>query len=199
MKHFFKKNKHHLGLWALSGLILLWSTIWLNSLENKTKPDSLLPSVTLNAISSSFLSPENNQPIVVSLDTNKTLPVSSTVEKSAEFLTTSSAKQENQEYNVTFEFISSGNEKKFHVAIMEDETVYQAMLQLKKEQGLIFEVQDYSGLGVFVESINDVANNPKENQFWIYYINNKAATTGISLTKLHHNDLITWRYENGKF
>lgn len=190
-----------MGIWALSGLILLWSTIWLNSLEKKTK-ENFFPSVNnLTGIASSSLSDVNKQ-VKPADDTLRVVSSSPVIKESINSFavsTSSIAEQEKQENLVTFEFISPNSEKRFQIAIMENETVYQAMLRLKEKSGLVFEVKDYSGLGVFVESINGLTNNPKENQFWIYYLNNKTAITGVSLTKLHFNDLITWRYENRKF
>ncbi len=200
MKHIFKKHKHHLGIWALSGLILLWSIIWLNDIEKKTKEQRLPPPTTpiaTSSLSSAVIKNQSSTATVAASVADKILLP--TKFSTSSFATSSTAKQENKENLATFEFISPSNEKKLQIAIAENETVYQAMLRLKQEQGLSFEVKDYSGIGAFVESIDGLANNPKENQFWIYYLNGKVATMGISLTKVHYNDLITWRYENSKF
>jgi len=196
MKHFFRKNKHHLGLWALSGLILLGSTFWLNSLEKKEKEQQVIsPKVLVNTISSS-VSAVDDQETILNKASNILPEETPSVTSSSVFLSLEPEKKENL---VTFQFISPSEEKKMQIAIVENETVYQVMLRLKQEQSLVFEVKDYSGVGVFVESINNLASNSRENKFWMYYLNGKTANTGISLTKLHYNDLITWHYEEGKF
>jgi len=201
MIHFLKKNKHHFGLWALSGLVLLWSVIWLNSLEKKTR-EHLSPQLAAQIItaSSSLLSANNRVFTTKNIVASDVIQVLPPAKEPASFSSTSLAiGQEEQKNLVTFQFINPSGEKKFQASIVENETVYQVMLRLKEKQGLIFEVKDYSGLGAFVESIDGLSNNPKKNQFWIYYLNGKAAIAGVSLTKLHYNDLITWHYEDGKF
>ncbi|MCX6779475.1 MAG: DUF4430 domain-containing protein [Candidatus Magasanikbacteria bacterium] len=196
MKQFFKKNKHHFGLWALSGLILLGSTFWLNSLEKKEKEQQVISPKVLVSTTSSLVSVVGDQEKTLN-KVSGTSPLTTSSATSSAVL--SSVEPEKKENLVTFQFISPGEEKKMQITIVEDETVYQVMLRLKQEQGLVFEVKDYSGVGVFVESISNLANNSRKNKFWMYYLNGKTANTGISLTKLHYNDLITWRYEEGKF
>ena len=119
MKHFFKKNKHHLGIWALSGLILLWSTIWLNSLEKKTK-ENFFPSVNnLTGIASSSLSDVNKQ-VKPADDTLRVVSSSPVIKESINSFavsTSSIAEQEKQENLVTFEFISPNSEKDFKLPL----------------------------------------------------------------------------------
>ena len=52
---------------------------------------------------------------------------------------------------------------------------------------------NFSGLGFFVDSINGIKSG--NGYSWIYYINGKKATVGVSTYKLQEGDLIEWRYE----
>lgn len=58
-----------------------------------------------------------------------------------------------------------------------------------------FKGRNFPGLGFFVEEINGVSQNKKEGFYWIYYINNKVASVGVSNYKIKENDVITWNYE----
>lgn len=51
------------------------------------------------------------------------------------------------------------------------------------------------GLGYMLESINYQPSDSQKKMYWIYYINNKKATVGISTYTVRSHDLITWKYE----
>ena len=74
-------------------------------------------------------------------------------------------------------------------------SAYDLMNTLRKKGILIFEDSDYGNLGRFIESIGGIKNDYKEKLFWIYSINGKKATIGISQYILHSQDIITWQYE----
>ncbi len=86
------------------------------------------------------------------------------------------------------------NEDSLTTKIKEESTVLDLMKKLKEKERLTFESKNFgSGLGEYIESINGKKSTDKE--FWIYYINNKKATVGVSTYKLQPNDIITWKYE----
>ena len=89
--------------------------------------------------------------------------------------------------------------KKYEIAMPQNSTVYELMNLLKQQGDFDFQGKESSGLGFFVEEINGVKNNPTENTFWIYYINNKPAEVGISNYILKPNDIINWKYEKPQF
>ncbi len=53
--------------------------------------------------------------------------------------------------------------------------------------------ENFSGLGFFVDEINGLKEG--NGYSWIYYINGKKATVGVSSCKLQNGDLINWVYE----
>ncbi|MEK7104171.1 MAG: DUF4430 domain-containing protein, partial [Patescibacteria group bacterium] len=77
--------------------------------------------------------------------------------------------------------------------------VYELMNLLKARGDINFQGKTSLGLGFFVEEINGLKNNPNENVYWIYYINNKAAQVGVSNYILKPNDIINWKYEKPQF
>lgn len=78
----------------------------------------------------------------------------------------------------------------------ENSTVYDLMKQAQfQDQNFSFGGKEFSGLGFFVEEINGVSQNPKQGYYWIYYVNGKAASLGVSQYKIKNNDIINWRYE----
>ena len=78
-------------------------------------------------------------------------------------------------------------------------TVYDAMTILQQNSNFSFSGTTYSSLGFFVNEINGIKNDIKNNKFWIYYINDQSAKVGVSNYKLNNNDLIKWEYEESKF
>lgn len=90
-------------------------------------------------------------------------------------------------------------DKRHEISIPEQSTVYNLMISLKQRGDLDFKGKDSSGLGFFVEEINGIKNNIKENTFWIYYVNGKTANVGVSYYILKTNDIINWKYEKPQF
>jgi hypothetical protein len=56
-----------------------------------------------------------------------------------------------------------------------------------------FSGREHSGLGFFVEKIND--KNNTNFSYWIYYINDRQAEVGVSSYVLQDGDIINWRLE----
>jgi len=78
-------------------------------------------------------------------------------------------------------------------------TAFQFMQMLKEESKLSFSGTDYPDMGFFVEEINGIKNDSKQNYYWMYYINDQPAVEGISAYVLKNNDRITWKYEKPNF
>lgn len=81
--------------------------------------------------------------------------------------------------------------------IPEGSTVYDAMVFLRdnpeKKHKFYFESKDFSGLGSFVSSINNKVG--KRGMYWLYYVNGKQASVGISKYVLKDGDVINWKQE----
>lgn len=220
MKHFIKKHRHHFGLWLFSAIVLVASTFWLKSVDKQlagldesaaglagqmfdqssiaAAPANLSltnsPSPTAltnqNKTKEKMSGVETKPPIIQ--PTENSLPAASSSAPDKFFL------PENK-IAVSFKIIASDWTREFQIAVPPGTSVYEAMKQLQSEQSLSFETKDFTALGAFVQSINGLANNPRDNLFWIYYVNDKPAQLGISSLKLNSNDVITWRYEEGRF
>lgn len=77
-------------------------------------------------------------------------------------------------------------------------TVYELMQKLSASsiKSFSFSGKEHTGLGFFVEEINNTKNNPQTGKYWIYYINNKPAQLGISNYIINKGDIIQWKYES---
>lgn len=200
MKHFVKKHAPHFGLWALSGLILLGSTVWLNHVNQRSPAHAsrtIVPTASIvQTTSTAPVPPAKEKSRAVPVPTQKNINPEPLAEPLIESLAEEKMVEENK-ISVSFKFIAPGWTKDLAVLVKEDSTVYEAMKELVKEGKISVEFKQFSGLGAFVQSIDGLA--PKGNQYWIYYLNGQTANVGVSLTKLKNNDVITWRYETAKF
>lgn len=63
-----------------------------------------------------------------------------------------------------------------------------------------FQGKEYSGLGMLVVGINGKENNnDKNNLYWIYSVNGKKATVGVSQYVLSSGDVVSWSYEQNTY
>lgn len=216
MKHFIKKHRHHFSLWLVSAIILVASTFWLKSVDKQLAGQMTDQSSIAAAPASLSPAPPAAGP-APSSSPAALANQSPTKEKTSGAETKSSSSQPAENFsppvssapigeflpekkiNASFKIIAPAWTKEFSIAVSPGASVFEAMKQLQSEQGLSWQSKDFAGLGAFVESINGLANNPRNNLFWIYYVNDKPAPLGVSSMKLNPNDVITWKYENAKF
>jgi hypothetical protein len=85
------------------------------------------------------------------------------------------------------------NKTKYESRITNQINVYEFMIQLRDEGQIYFKEKNYSGMGEFIEEINNQKNNGEKN--WIYYVNDKKANIGISNYKINPGDVVSWKYE----
>jgi len=80
-------------------------------------------------------------------------------------------------------------------------TVYNLMqfASADSRQPFLFETKDYGSMGLFIDSINGLKNNPQTGEYWIYYVNGESAKIGISNYIVKPGDIIEWRYEKSNF
>lgn len=73
----------------------------------------------------------------------------------------------------------------------ENESLYDLMIELQNDNiDFSFQGKDFPGLGFFVDEINGIKGEP--GAYWLYYINNKKAETGITNYILKNGDIINW-------
>ena len=85
------------------------------------------------------------------------------------------------------------NGNRFESKIFDPINVYDFMYRLRTEGKIEFLEKTYVGMGKFIISINGIEN--KGNQNWIYYVNDKKASIGISNYKINPGDTVSWKYE----
>ena len=88
-------------------------------------------------------------------------------------------------------------DKKYETEIKEGVSVFDAMKMIEEKSiasnPFSFKYKEISGLGSFVTEINGVKGSPGE--YWIYYVNDKLASIGVSNYILKEGDIISWKNE----
>ena len=51
-----------------------------------------------------------------------------------------------------------------------------------------------SDFGVFIKSINDIANDNTQQKYWLYTIDGETALTAIDQYSCKNNEIIEWQY-----
>lgn len=88
-----------------------------------------------------------------------------------------------------------GGREVYDLSGKQGETVYQALKQASKKFDFSIKFSQHASLGIFVEGIVGVENNPTANRYWLYYLNGQFASRGVSLQTLQDGDKIEWKYE----
>lgn len=91
------------------------------------------------------------------------------------------------------------NGQNHSLTVFEKSTAYDAMIKLVTDKKITAVFREFSGLGYFVDEIDDIKTDKNAGKYWIYLINGKPAQTGISNYILKNNDSITWKYEVPQF
>ncbi len=81
--------------------------------------------------------------------------------------------------------------QKQEISAPKDSTLYDVFKILKSNNKLIFEGQNYSGLGFFVTKIGSLSNGEGGNL--MYYINGVEASEGVSSYIVKEGDIIEWK------
>lgn len=82
--------------------------------------------------------------------------------------------------------------RKYETEINEGATVFEVMQKIQKENdnNFSFGYKEYPSLGVFVDEINEVKGDL--GKYWIYYVNGKEASVGVSKNIIKNGDIISW-------
>ena len=95
----------------------------------------------------------------------------------------------------TTQAIFKVGEKSYTVNVPSGETVIRAMRALADAGDFKYTSKEYSGLGVFVDSINGKKNG--NGMYWILYVNDALSNSGAGATVLSAGDVVEWKYEKG--
>jgi len=96
-----------------------------------------------------------------------------------------------QEKKIQINFIAGANN--YSVNVPDGSTAYDTMNILASTTDFSFKSVFYSGIGYFVEEINNVKNSG--GQYWTLYVNGKYSDVGASDYILSSGDIIEWKYE----
>jgi hypothetical protein len=85
--------------------------------------------------------------------------------------------------------------KTYTIQIKDGSTVYDAMniAQNMTDNNFSFKAKEYPNLGIFIEEINGIGG--RSGKYWIYYVNNKEASVGVSKYIIKSGDIITFQQE----
>jgi hypothetical protein len=84
---------------------------------------------------------------------------------------------------------------RYSTEIKKGSNVFDVMVQIKTENkdNFDFKYSEYPYLGIFINEINGVVGSP--GAYWIYYVNDKEASVGISNYIINDGDIINWKQE----
>lgn len=103
---------------------------------------------------------------------------------------------EAQTQAVTLEIKDPAGTKTYRLSGQTETTVADLLARASKEQGLRMETKDYGGsLGIFVEGLNGVRNDPQKKLYWSLHVNGTLSQLGASSTRVRPGDTVTWAYE----
>jgi len=82
--------------------------------------------------------------------------------------------------------------------VLEETKVFD-LLSLASENNFEIKTRDYgAGLGVFIDSINNIGPDPTGKKWWQYWVNNEYAKEGVSTRKVFPGDIIEFKFIEGQ-
>lgn len=147
-----------------------------------------------------FLNKKKEIPIIVPLEQNYTeekiegvVPIKSQKNNGIDTINTAKIGQNENNIKVTLSVL----DKKYEVRTQEGSSVFEMMKILEEESTTSnkfnFKYKEVSGLGSFITEINGVKGTP--GKYWMYYVNDKLASVGVSNYILKEGDIISWKNE----
>ncbi|MEN9413184.1 MAG: hypothetical protein RLZZ342_271 [Candidatus Parcubacteria bacterium] len=91
--------------------------------------------------------------------------------------------------------VSGTSTARYEFTVATNTTLATAMHSLASTTAFRFTAREYSGMGMFVDSIHGVRN--ANGLYWILRINGKKSDVGASSLVLRSGDTVEWRYEKG--
>ncbi len=94
----------------------------------------------------------------------------------------------------------SGNIQEFKdLSLSPKSSVYDLLKVAEKSNGLGLQVKDYgSDMGVLIEGLGGVSNNPRTGTYWQLWVNGSYAQVGASAYELNSGDKVEWKYTNSQ-
>ena len=73
----------------------------------------------------------------------------------------------------------------------EGNTAFDALKAIEQRHAIALQAKEFTGLGMFVESIGGVKNT--QTAYWQYWVNGEYSTVGSDQYELKEGDQITWK------
>lgn len=104
---------------------------------------------------------------------------------------------ETQARQVVLQIVHDGKTAEHTLALLQaKETVANVLARAAEAELISLSTTDYGGsLGLFVEEINGVRNDPEQRIYWHLYINGQRSPLGASSAVVKEGDVIKWAYE----
>lgn len=78
-------------------------------------------------------------------------------------------------------------------------TVFDVLKQASEKNGVDLKYKNYGGdMGVFVELIDGVGNDPAGKKWWQYWVNNKYSQVGAGSYSIQPGDVIEFKFIEGQ-
>ncbi len=84
--------------------------------------------------------------------------------------------------------------KEYELEILQGSTVFSLLEELAEKENFTIETSYYSGIGVFVESINGLEGGT-DNKWWQYWVNEILGEVAADKKKIKTEDIIEWKFE----
>lgn len=106
-----------------------------------------------------------------------------------------SAAEEEKKVSVTLRAVPVGKgAEEYTVNITKGSSVYDVMVAAT-DKGFAFTSKSFPGIGRYVKSVLGIPEDKRAGFYWVYYINGKYASQGISDTTIASGDVIMWKFE----
>jgi LAS superfamily LD-carboxypeptidase LdcB len=93
-------------------------------------------------------------------------------------------------------YSSTDASQSFTLPLSQDQTAF-GLLQEAADQQDIDIQYDQSDLGVIIQSINGIANDTNNQQYWLWYVNDQMGSTAADQYVVQSGDQIRFEYGNG--
>lgn len=87
-----------------------------------------------------------------------------------------------------------GEAKEYKLAITGTSTVFSLLQDISQKENIALDFQVYREMGVFVKSIDEVANG-QNNNYWQYWVNGSLGEVAADKKAVKAGDRIEWKFE----
>ncbi len=182
------------SMWTIGQLLLLTDAVEKNAVEKKSAVHIVATS-SIPAAAQPTKSLEMKESAPKETSIGKTLPaLTPSQQLPASPIKPGSVSFAPAASTITVMFVVEHATTSFSIA--KGSTAFDLMMAASSSKVITFTGKEYSGLGTLITSINGKASNQNRNDlYWIYSVNGKKATVGVSQYVLHDGDIVSWSYE----